>query len=196
MKKDPPQIPPAPTELLIRVSDVPQRGLPLQGNLSKERLNARLALAEGNDIILLTDPPFDLLVTRQIGGGQVQGHVHITFQQGCGRCLKNVEQKRQVAVEYLLKEQPEPNSAETPFVDDVGVHCYHQDRVDLENLLQEEIILALDPYFSPAVDEGGKCELCGDICDDTSRAPEKRTLGDLLGAALEKGSAPRKRGKV
>ncbi len=195
MKKDPSPIPPAPTELLIRVSDVPQRGLPLLGSLSKERLNARLALAEGNDITMLTDSPFELLVTRQLGGGEVHGHVHITFQQGCARCLKNVEQKRQVAVRYLLKEQSEGDAAETPLVDDVGVHCYTQDKVDLENLLQEEIILSMDPYFSPAIDERGKCELCGDSCGDECRPPERRTLGDLLGAAIEKGSAPRKRGK-
>lgn len=171
----------------IRVSDLTSRGLKLSEKMDLTALNSRMSEGKGNEIVFLTAPDVELDLRPVIGGTSLSGKLKTSYQQPCARCSKDLEYPLDLELNYLLK--PLKNQSESD-ADDESVVFYEGEQFDLEDLLQECIILALDPFQSPPCLNNGDCSLCGfnlnKYCDDSEPENNSANLGDLLKKALNK----------
>ena len=90
-----------------------------------------------------------------------------------------------VEANFILKPKPERQAylfEDDVDMEDAGIIFFEGEHIDLEDVLQETLILALSPFLLPERDKDGKCVRCGETTpikysiDSTS----KRSLGDLL----------------
>ncbi len=75
------------------------------------------------------------------------------------------------------------------FEDDVGISFFEGDQFDLESLLQELLILQLDPYWHPTCNSSGECSCCGkvvEVPDEDGQAGTAPLENISLGALLKK----------
>ena len=170
----------------IRISDIPHTGLKVNDILPLEALNARMSSGDNKDIIFTEAPKVDLIVLHTEGGAETQGKVQTKYRQECSRCLENMDRSLEIPANFILQPKPSPEetaeNVDASYVDDVGVSYFEGDHIDLEDLLQEALILALTLYWAPACDQKGNCSQCGlhrskfELYDD----PPGNSLGKLL----------------
>ena len=161
----------------VRLSDIPADGLTFKDTLPLDAINARMDEGQGNDIYFKSAPQVEVTVYKSRKGSEIKGWVRATCLQPCGRCLVKIENELKVSADFILK----PSDEKSPN-DDLGVVYYEGEHIDLEDILQETLILALDPYMQPDTDENGKCKLCNkNVLEEFSdREKDSNSLGKLL----------------
>lgn len=172
----------------IRLSDLSPDGIRIKDSISLEALNGRLQEGRGSDIVFTSEPEVDLLVTGSVSGGEASGTIKASYKQPCARCSLCCGRLAQSKFRFILKPR---NSAAEDASDDIGLIYFDGDHIDLEDALQESLILCLSLFWSPALDESGKCSECGDVFP--VEAAEKST-GTRLGALLEAAQSKTKAG--
>jgi uncharacterized metal-binding protein YceD (DUF177 family) len=172
----------------VRISDLPPQGIKINETISLEALNTRMAEGRGNDIEFSAAPLVNIEIVPNSHGAVISGTVQTRLKQPCSRCLEAVERPLEVRADFVLKPKPkhlnkDAAGAEDP-LDDVGLLYYGEDGIELEEALQENLILALYPYWHPPCDAQGKCQLCGlnvpGVSASVEDAAKPVSLGDLL----------------
>jgi len=183
--------------LSLRVSDIRAEGRAIQATIPVAPLNGRIQEGTQNDISVLDDPTVELQCVPRLSGVGIVGSIRCRVAQDCARCAKPTERSDTLPFSIECKERPLDGSEGDTLQDDVGVHFYLNDHVDIEELVQEHIILHLTPFYSPELDKTGRCQFCKAPCDRKgtegkagSSGASKQSLGDLLKkAGLDTGTS-------
>lgn len=171
----------------VRISTIPAPGIKISEKIPLQALNARMNEGRNNDIFFTQAPQTDILVTKTASGAQVKGKVKAKYNQPCSLCLEVIERPLEVSLDYILEPKSETESQpslpfDRKYEDDIGITYYEGDQVELEDLIQEALILALSPFWHPPLDKKDNCTRCGK--NFSQENPEgldnKRNLGTLL----------------
>lgn len=160
----------------IRLSTISPDGLTIDDTIPLEALNTRMQSGSESSIVFVSAPQVKITVRPLSGSHEVKGEIIASYRQPCSRCIIEVPREMKIPLELILKPVKESEELE----DDVGVHLYEGDHVDLEELIQEEIILHLDIFWAPELDPDGKCSQCGEKKIGTVAEKSGRTFGELL----------------
>jgi uncharacterized metal-binding protein YceD (DUF177 family) len=163
-------------DMKLRISTIPPQGLHLSHTISANALNDRMKEGRDNGAYFIEDPSFDLSVRKHPSGAEIKGEITAKYRQPCGRCVQEVIRTATTPLHYILKPRPERNEAE----DDLGIAYYDADHIELDELMQEEVVLHLDLFWSPPLDEHGACIECHRDSTSSSISSKGRTFGDLL----------------
>ncbi|MCB0334990.1 MAG: DUF177 domain-containing protein [Bdellovibrionales bacterium] len=171
----------------IRVTDLPREGIEFHDSLPLEALNARMNEADDNDILFVRAPEVHATFRPIAGGISFSGKISSSCTQPCARCSENLELPVETEFKVVLKPKSERQNAE----DEEDVLYYEGDHFDVEDMLQENLIVALDPFYSPPCNKDGDCSVCkfnlNNYCDELETVEEEKTnLGDLLKKAMSK----------
>lgn len=170
----------------IRITDIPYEGLKIEDSLSLENLTARMNEGDNRGIVFTVAPKVTLTVFRSTLGAETKGTVTTRYKQPCSLCVEEVEKDIEIEANYILKPRDPVNL--DALDDDVGVVFYDGEHVDLEDVIQESLILALNIYWHPPQDKDGNCVRCGlNFCaKQASEDKPVRTMGDIFKKALSK----------
>lgn len=151
----------------IRISTIPAQGLKIKDIIPLEPLNARMNEGRHNDIFFVAPPQVEITVAKTVTGAEIKGRIKTRYKQPCSLCLDVLERELETEINLIAEPKLLKNkAAHTPpwadkCEDDIGIAYYEGDHIDLEDLIQESIILALSPFWHPACDENNRCTLCG-----------------------------------
>jgi uncharacterized metal-binding protein YceD (DUF177 family) len=148
----------------VRLSDISPDGMTIDDTIPLEPLNSRMTEGAANDIYFLVAPRVQLTVFGSERGAETKGTVKTRYRQPCARCMKEIEMDLEVETNFILKPKPE-RAAQGKYqsdatMDDVGIVYFEGEHIDLEDIIQETLILALSPFLLPPVDQAGACTIC------------------------------------
>jgi uncharacterized metal-binding protein YceD (DUF177 family) len=173
--------------ITIRLSDIPAQGIEITEVLSLELINNRMNEAPGNDIHFTDPPSFQLKIAPNKGGLILAGTLGAKYSQPCGRCLETVTREISSTLKLTLKpknERPgvDRETLKEEWLDGVGIVYFHGEHIDLEDILQENLILAISPFNN----EHDGC--MGFNVPETDDSPNSNNtkLSALLNEALNK----------
>lgn len=170
----------------IRISDISADGLHVSDTIPLEPLNDRMSEGRDHGIRFIEAPVVNLHIRRSGDGAETKGNVKSRYKQPCGMCAKEVEKDVEVEANFIIKkrasEKGQAKESEGEGLDDIGIIYYQGEHVDLEDVIQETLILALSIYWHPPEDEAGSCVRCG-LKFEQQKGKE---LGCNLGALLKK----------
>ncbi|WKZ57371.1 MAG: DUF177 domain-containing protein [Bdellovibrionota bacterium] len=168
----------------VRINDISWNGLSVKGSLGLKPLNERMAEGQQSGIEFTRAPEVDMLILRTHGGAEVKGTLRSSYAQSCGYCLEPVNRDLELPLHFFLKERPSADEGgrDEEYIDDIGVYFYSGEHFDFEPPLQELLILALSPFWTPACDEAGNCSICHKLPPTRSYENQQsiNTLGQLL----------------
>lgn len=137
----------------------------LQGKpLRVEREFSPESLALDSEILRLNGPVSASTEIRVTGErvralGQLEAEVELT----CCRCLKTMI--RHISKSYRLEYRPDPESSqhheESLKYGDLGIGFYHQDKLDLNEVIGEQVLLEIPMNPICRDDCKGLCDQCG-----------------------------------
>ena len=139
----------------INISDIPEEGLTLDYN------EEPLTLSEGTRVEGKIGVSLRVLKAETIV--TVSGDVNVTLGLECSRCIKEFSYplSSSFRVDYMpLKEMGKDKEYELKGAD-LDISFYKEDRIDLTELIKEQILISLpmQPLCSP--DCKGLCPKCG-----------------------------------
>jgi uncharacterized metal-binding protein YceD (DUF177 family) len=171
----------------ISLIGLPRSGRLIDVQLPAETLSTRLTLNE--------ESPTDFEITSVIevkgkivpreAGAEFNGSYSIRYRQACARCSDPKERVLEQSLQLLFRDASESPTAEE---DDVGLIILEQGTIDLEHVIHEAIILALDIFWAPDLTEDEACSLCGEIYPsqvmDEDPSQNSTLFGELLKRAV------------
>ncbi|MCB0332844.1 MAG: DUF177 domain-containing protein [Bdellovibrionales bacterium] len=164
--------------LQVRLSDIPVEGIIINDTIPLETLNARMNEGPGNDVQFLAPPTVSLTISPRKGSAELSGTVTATYRQNCPRCLEVIDHPISQELNIILKaKELRPGtdrklSAEE-WDDDIGIIYFDGEHIDLEDIVQETLILAIDPLGAPH-------DGCSPMEWKDDPEEEKNTLGKLF----------------
>jgi len=119
---------------------------------------------------------------RRTGGGiVVNGHVETRVQLECDRCLKALELpvNADFALEYITGADYESSSAAALSEEELAVSVFDGESIDVDEIVKEQILLAVPARTLCREDCKGICPECGNDlntgqCDCTSNEIDPR----------------------
>jgi len=138
--------------MIIRVSEIPEEGLRLEGPAAfPEPFQDRAWRLE--DVELAIEKDGDVVF--------VHGHLRSSVPQVCSRCLESYDAIVDAPVETRLVPAPARGEERELGVDDLETDVYDHDQIDLNALLETETTLGLP--MKPLCHEEcrGLCPTCG-----------------------------------
>jgi uncharacterized protein len=179
--------------LALDVSKIPAAGLELDEELSPQPLH----LEEKDGVHLEAGGRLQCRVElREERLVQVSGTIHARLRLECGRCLEpfalGIDEKLDLA--YLPQDAGRGEEEEVHLLDhDLIVAYYADDRIDLGEMVREQLILSVSMKRLCREDCRGLCPKCGvnrntTACSCPSGAPDPRweRLQSMLANATEK----------
>ncbi|MCB0320957.1 MAG: DUF177 domain-containing protein [Bdellovibrionales bacterium] len=172
--------------ITIRITDIPAQGLEVNDVLSIDLLNQRMNEAPDNDIVFTGAAPFSLKIKPEIGGAELRGTISASFMQPCARCTELTSQSISQDIRLTLKAKSlrpgiDRSTTGEEWEDGIGVIYFDGDHIDVEDILQETLILSINPFNSAHPD----CP--GVLLPKSVQDPEKPNgLKSLLEAAIQK----------
>jgi uncharacterized protein len=138
--------------MIIKVSEIPEEGLRLEGpGAFPEPFQDRAWRLE--DVELAVEKDGDVVF--------VHGHLRSSVPQVCSRCLESYDATVEAAVETRLVPAPARGEERELGADDLETDIYDHDQIDLNTLLETETTLGL-PMKPLCRDEcRGLCPSCG-----------------------------------
>ncbi len=169
----------------IRITDIPKEGLEINEELCLDAINSRMNEAPDNDITFIEAPRFSVLIKPELGGAELSGTISTRYKQPCARCLEEISEFLKQELSLTLKAKTKKPGIERPteateWDDGIGIVYFDGEHIDLEDILQETLILSLDPFNS--AHEG-----CKGVVHTGDEKEEKQTLGSLLEKAMKGG---------
>jgi len=148
----------------LRAADIPSDGLELEFCIGHGELNDRVRPSEegtGSPFFCFEEDPRATL--KVYGDGAtviVNGNANIIIRSDCARCSELARREMSVPLQLVLKPFSSKLSLQEQ-VEDVSVDYYKGEDIDLAELLQDFILLAL-PYRMFCNDDcKGLCVKCG-----------------------------------
>lgn len=164
----------------VRITDIPSHGLQIKDELSLTELNNRMNEAEDNDVKFTESPKFAITIKPEVAGAELTGNITAKYIQPCGICLEEVTHEVSEPLSLTLKAKTKRPGIDRPtssdeWEDGVGIIYFDGEHIDLEEILQETIILKVNPYDSQHKGCPGLAEEATDKDNE-----KKTTLGDLI----------------
>ncbi len=139
----------------INVSNLPPEGLELKDSLSLSSLNARMDEGRANDIRFSLAPTVSVRILNQGGGISVRGVIESEYHHPCPRCVEPISRGLKQPVDLFFKRHSHTPDTDQ---DDIGICYYDGLHIELEEYLQQELILAINPFeYLPSFCEGRDC---------------------------------------
>ena len=112
---------------------------------------------------LVESPVISGQIRRVDGRVQVQGHVVARVQVACDRCLKTIEIPVDSAfnLEYVTREDYQAQQAVELTEEDLDLTVFDGEAIDIDDLVNEEILLAAPDHILCQDDCKGICPRCG-----------------------------------
>jgi uncharacterized protein len=178
--------------MLIDISNIGPEGLLVRGEVPIETL-----VLEGDLKARLSPPRLEARLSRGARGVALSAHVETRVTLTCVRCLAPFEQS--VSRDFrltLVMQDPDPgeDSAEPPELpDDLDLYPVRSQRVDMSDVVREQVDLSLPMNPVCRSDCRGLCPQCGanlnqKTCDCPSRPADPRWEG--LAAWQQSGNEP------
>ncbi len=142
----------------VNFSDIPDNGLRLELRESPQDIQLEI-----DEIRVSGHLEFKGRLNRLETDVIVRGNLNTTVDVVCGRCLENFQLpvSSPVEVEYRLRvERPQEEEIEL-IEEDADVYYYTQDRLNLEEALRDQILLAVPLKPLCLTDCKGLCPECG-----------------------------------
>lgn len=162
----------------IRIATIPPAGFEIKEPLSSISINKRLNEVKDSGINILADPLVYLKVNKNIEGAEAVGKIHVTYSQCCSRCLDPLPQNSELPFHLIIKHREEGDDQ----FDDIGIMYYEGEYADLQETLEEVIILSIDIFWAPSLDQKGNCSLCQKNCAEKIEETDVKVnkFGELL----------------
>ena len=168
----------------IKVTDISENKVQKEGTISVEGLMQRLNPTEEvnthSDILFTEEPKVTLTLFNALGTIEASGTVSFIYTQGCGRCLEQKPRTGNVEVNLFLKAD---KGTDEETNEDPSMVYYKGHNVDLSSVIEELIVLSLNPFWLPELDKEEKCSLCkleSVFTKVEEVQPEKKTMGELF----------------
>lgn len=102
-------------------------------------------------------------LTRKIAQTDVEGTIRVKAEIECTRCLQPVEKDLEIPfkVSYITPENLTEEKETELNAEDLDVAVYEGDKIDLGELVREQIILNLPEQFFCSENCKGLCDKCG-----------------------------------
>ena len=102
-------------------------------------------------------------LTKHIAQTDVEGTISAETETGCTRCLQAVEQKLDISFEAAFVTEENYTKAKEAEINakDLDVSVVEDDKIDLAELVREQILLNLPEQVFCKEDCKGLCEKCG-----------------------------------
>jgi len=123
------------------------------------------------DELALNDPGLRLLVPPVVSGNirkadravEVSGHLTARVQVECDRCLKPIEfpVDSKFKLEYVTAGDYESHEDAELSVDELDQTVFDGEAIDLDELVREEVLLAVPDHRLCKTDCKGICPVCG-----------------------------------
>jgi uncharacterized metal-binding protein YceD (DUF177 family) len=118
-----------------------------------------------HDIEFTKEPEVKLTAFKTASGAETRGTVKSFFRQGCSRCALMVERELETDANFIFKHSEKTPSysgkqAMPQQLNETGINYVQGEYIELEELIQENLILALSIYWSPELDGQGNCTYC------------------------------------
>ena len=163
--------------MIVRVSEIPEEGLRLEGVTALERPFADPAWTL-EDLSLLVERDGDVVF--------VSGRLAVRLPQTCGRCLEPFSLAIEPAVETRFVPDTGENEERELGTADLDTDLYAGDQLDIGALVQAEATLALPMKPLCREDCRGLCPVCGGnrnlvacACEDATPDPRWAPLKSL-----------------
>lgn len=153
----------------VRITDIGPSGLKVSDNIALEPLNRRMNEAKSNEFIFTEAPHVELHVHKTPSGAQVKGTARAKYNQPCSLCAKELDREAIAEINMVFQRRTPLQLSNLPeeddsFSDDIGLSYFYGEHIELEDIIQESLILTLDPYYRPPQNEAGECTSCGKSC--------------------------------
>ncbi|MCS6961476.1 MAG: hypothetical protein NZT61_03090 [Deltaproteobacteria bacterium] len=158
--------------LLINLSTLKEEFSRFEGQISEEILRERF-----NSEYFLTNGPglFFILARKNYDYFEIKGGIDFSIKQLCGRCLIYVEKKMKIPVSAIIKKRTSVSDEE-----DIGLYYADSDVYNIGELLIEQIVLNLHPFWLPDVEVINGIERCveckKELCFQGQNKPHPENL--------------------
>ncbi|MCS6893773.1 MAG: DUF177 domain-containing protein [Deltaproteobacteria bacterium] len=112
-----------------------------QGEIDKKSIDERIA---SDYFKVAHNAKFEILAKKSFDYFEIQGQTHVLYKQLCGRCVKFLDRELNLSFKAIIRLESEKS-----FEDDVGIYYTSSEIFDLEEMILEQIILKLDPFWLP-----------------------------------------------
>lgn len=147
----------------VRVDEIPDSGLTLKIRWDKERLGRFQSPDDPARIELLQPLHLTVEIAKHPDHIRIQGRIVVAAQLVCHRCLDQYPWSLDHPFEaFLVEERAVPNEEEVELDDyELDYEFFDGEVIDLDQLIAEEILLALPFQSLCSEDCKGICPACG-----------------------------------
>lgn len=173
----------------IIIGCIPHTGLNIETSIAVEPLNERLkdtattshqkakptdqsesgssSKAPPPPIVFTAEPLVKLRVTTTHAGAEARGEMLLKIDQECSRCCDPKPRELTVPIHLQLRQAPmsstntsSTKTSSTNTDDEIGIIFFRDDHADIEPVLHELALVALDIFWKPDLKADGSCALC------------------------------------
>lgn len=169
----------------IKLSTLPKEGLQIKEHLNQEQINSRMSSSSHNDVRFTSSPLIDLHLQTRTFGAEGNGTITAQFEQECSRCQEYRARELKVTCSFLVQERPSPDAVE----EDLHLVYSDDDQLSLTEFCEENLILNIEPFWSPPLNRDGacsECKLCPQWTSEENVQVSTQGLKGLLDSALAK----------
>ncbi|NLI32718.1 MAG: DUF177 domain-containing protein [Deltaproteobacteria bacterium] len=147
----------------IRVDEIPESGRFVHFHWDESRLKQFLPSDDPSDLKLSRPVNVDLEIQKHPDHIRILGIIRGVLQLSCHRCLEPFEYPLEENVDvFLMAEERAPDAEETELdVEEMDVEFFDGEVIDIDNLVAEQIFLALPFKVLCSEDCLGLCQRCG-----------------------------------
>jgi len=161
----------------IRVDEIPESGRFLHFHWDEGRFNEFLSPDDPFEIRLARPVNVDLQIQKRPDHIRIEGNIEATLQVVCHRCLTSFLYPMEEEVDvYLIEEQTTPPEEEIELeVEELEQEFFDGEVIDVDQLIAEQIFLALPYKVLCAETCRGICPACGANLNEEECKCEKST---------------------
>lgn len=133
--------------IFIRFSDVASSPIEITGEIPFLDI---LKSLNSDEFVFESDQKFKIKASSIPNGAELRGEIFLSFRQLCGRCGELKDRQFSIPIHTVLRRKPPRKYREDDgrYEDDIGVCFVEGERVDLEPILIEQIILTISQVWS------------------------------------------------
>lgn len=167
----------------LELDEISAGGVVREYSVPVETFTELHALADTGQFDFTSALEFRLRLQRAGSLVELDGHLAVSINEVCGRCLSPFEER--IESEFSLtftpqkKSEPEQEELELELeTEELGLISYEGEQIDLRDALQEQVVLSLP--ISPLCKEDclGLCIECGKNLNKTSCDCEKKLFNN------------------
>lgn len=147
----------------LRVDEIPESGRFIHLHWDQDRLSQYLPPDDPFEMKLARPLNVDLEIQKRPDHVRVTGSVRGVLELACHRCLDPVRHPLDEAVDlFLIEEAPTPSEEETELdMEDLEYEFFDGETIDLDQLIGEQVFLALPHKVLCSEECRGLCPRCG-----------------------------------